>query len=371
MRTKKYLSLILMIPFGVLTMKAHVFAVREDKGKNLSTSVSESRSVQDDQSTVDESEKASEGQSDKMLVDKAAKDKNLAQEFRKADVKEVSDSTEDKKCSYHINEIYKIGKRLLTGNGVTKNVKRAIELLQEAAAHGHIDAQCILGKFYMGIKDYTNAINFFRAAAAQGNSEALYELGYYYSSEGRDLEAAFKYYKQAAEKEHVDAQFCVGRYYLHALGTNQDIKQAVLWFDRASKKGSVCAMNSLALLYLNGAKVKKEGTEEQETVVKKDVGEAFKLFQKSAGLGNVVAQYNLALRYLNGEGVAKDAKVAVHWFTEAAKNGDMDAMFWMGLCYLYGIGVSQDLIRAYQLISYAAHHESIPAMFMFNEVLGM
>ena len=50
--------------------------------------------------------------------------------------------------------------------------------------------------------------------------------------------------------------------------------------------------------------------------VGKDEKEAVKWYTKSAEQGNAAAQYNLGVSYKEGTGVGKDAKEAVKWFTK-------------------------------------------------------
>ena len=52
-----------------------------------------------------------------------------------------------------------------------------------------------------------------------------------------------------------------------------------------------------------------------------DYTTALTKFQSAAKRGNSDAQYNLGLMYDKGEGVAKDYKEAVRWYTLAAKQG--------------------------------------------------
>ena len=48
---------------------------------------------------------------------------------------------------------------------------------------------------------------------------------------------------------------------------------------------------------------------------------------KSAEQGHAGAQNSLAICYDNGEGVAKDLKKAVKWFTKSAEQGDATAQY--------------------------------------------
>ncbi|MDA8654095.1 hypothetical protein N9M50_03060 [Alphaproteobacteria bacterium] len=49
-----------------------------------------------------------------------------------------------------------------------------------------------------------------------------------------------------------------------------------------------------------------------------DLGASIKWYSHAAEQGNVKAQFNLGRRYTLGEGVAKDIKKAVYWYTKSS-----------------------------------------------------
>ncbi len=75
---------------------------------------------------------------------------------------------------------YKIGTRYISGNGVKKNVKRAIEFFNKSAAQDYTRSLYILGKLYWdGIyikKNDGKAIEWFEKAARKGHGNAQYNL---------------------------------------------------------------------------------------------------------------------------------------------------------------------------------------------------
>ena len=82
----------------------------------------------------------------------------------------------------------------------------------------------------------------------QGKAEAQYDLGVCYSNGygvKTDYKEALKWYKKAAEQEHLDALFNVGACYYNGVGVKQDIKEAKKWFKKAADKGDQEAMNLL------------------------------------------------------------------------------------------------------------------------------
>jgi hypothetical protein len=66
------------------------------------------------------------------------------------------------------------------------------------------------------------------------------------------------------------------------------------------------------------------------------------LLTKAAEQGNVDAQFGLGAMYTNGQGVAKDERTAVLWYTKAAEQGDAGAQYTLGVMYANGQGVAKD-----------------------------
>lgn len=67
--------------------------------------------------------------------------------------------------------------------------------------------------------------------------------------------------------------------------------------------------------------------------------EAYKLWKPLAEQGDPDAQYNLGLLYMNGQGVEKNERTALWWFTRAAQQGLADAQYNAGVMYYLGKGV--------------------------------
>ncbi len=73
----------------------------------------------------------------------------------------------------------------------------------------------------------------------------------------------------------------------------------------------------------------------------------FEQLQQMALKGDPAAENAVGLRYATGEGVKRDEKEAVNWFTKAAEQGNIAAQSKLGSIYFSGRGVPQDLNRAY------------------------
>lgn len=108
-----------------------------------------------------------------------------------------------------------LGLMFYNGKGVSKDVSKAIEWLQKAAAQNHVEAQLALGSIYRsgdGIpKDETKAFAWDMKAAVQGD--------------------AF-------------AQLLVGTSYMQGAGVNRDFVRAYAWFNLAAAQGDETAIKA-------------------------------------------------------------------------------------------------------------------------------
>ena len=187
---------------------------------------------------------------------------------------------------------------------------------------------------------------------ADEEAKHLYTIGddYYYGRNGKkqDLAEAVRYYREAAEQGHADAQYDLGHCYDCGYGVDQSETEAVKWYRKATEnyrkaaeQGHADAQYSLGECYEYG-----HGVDESET-------EAVKWYRKAAEQGHADAQYRLGLCYYCGCGVDESKTEAEKWFRKAAENyrkaaeqGDADAQYRLGLCYYCGYGVDENETEA-------------------------
>ena len=107
---------------------------------------------------------------------------------------------------------YELGVCYENGTGVAKDYSEAAEWYRKAAAQGECAAQSGLGALYyegLGVEQsYTEAAKLFRAAAEQGDIEGQRNLGICYEGGRgveRNLALAMYWYKKAAEAGDQDA----------------------------------------------------------------------------------------------------------------------------------------------------------------------
>jgi len=77
--------------------------------------------------------------------------------------------------------MYKLGNLYLTGDGVSKEIKRAYKWIEKAAVAGHADAMCVMGRFYPfgceeAPQDLEKSREWFEKAAAAGSEQGRKDL---------------------------------------------------------------------------------------------------------------------------------------------------------------------------------------------------
>jgi TPR repeat protein len=177
-----------------------------------------------------------------------------------------------------------LGVKYLNGDGVQKDLAKALHYFQSAAALGNADGENDLAVMYdkgMGVTlDYATALHWFTLSAAQGNADAEYAIGVIYDDGHgvtQDYAKAMKYYQLAAGKGVSNARNGIGILYYEGHGVSQDYTQALHWFGLA------------------------------------------------AGQHYSVAEDNVGMMYEQGNGVPQVYQIALYWDQLAASDGDADA----------------------------------------------
>ena len=103
--------------------------------------------------------------------------------------------------------------------------------------------------------NYKTAIEQWQALIKEGRPEGLFFLGVMYA-EGKGLEKnhvkAFELYSEAAQKDHVPAQYNLGNQYATGEGVTQDFSKAEYWWTKAAEGGLLVAQVTLGDFYYYG-----------------------------------------------------------------------------------------------------------------------
>lgn len=207
--------------------------------------------------------------------------------------------------------------RDIYGSVLPEDYPKAIELYEKAIAQNNVYAQLRLGEIYFYGKDVPKDLRkgreLIERAASQGNSQAQVEIGKMYAKgEGvvRSDSNAVQWYKKAASQGHMQAEYELGRSYYYGRGVPQDSSIAASYYEKAALQGHPNAYFLIGYLYANGDGVPKDSVA------------AAKWLGKSASQGNPRAQAMLGSMYSEGAGVPKDDVLAYAWMNLAAGNGD-------------------------------------------------
>ena len=140
---------------------------------------------------------------------------------------------------------YKLGKMLLIGDGVEKDIPKAIEWLKQAALEENEFAEYALGRLFLKgeevEKDIFAAEEYLLKSASRGNKYAEYVLGKEYlcgENFPKDIQKAIDYLKRSAGKDFDFAEYTLGRIYLFGLGVEKDLPLAMEYLRSAAAKGN-------------------------------------------------------------------------------------------------------------------------------------
>lgn len=134
--------------------------------------------------------------------------------------------------------------------------QQGIQLLTPLASGGNALAQYRLGMLYyhgQGVaEDEKMAIYWWKKAAAQGNVEAMFQLGsaFLFGSQTAkfvpdpDREAAMWYF-QAASAGHAEAQYHLGLLFLAGKGVVENRQESTRWMQKAAAQGHIEAKKAL------------------------------------------------------------------------------------------------------------------------------
>jgi TPR repeat protein len=90
-----------------------------------------------------------------------------------------------------------------------------------------------------------------QAKADAGDAAAMVRLGRLYATGSgveKDYVEAFDWYKRAAAKGNPDAMYALGEAYEHGTGVRENVQTAVHWYEEAALHGSKPANTALARL---------------------------------------------------------------------------------------------------------------------------
>ena len=157
-----------------------------------------------------------------------------------------------------------------------------------------------------------------------------------------------------AQNGDAEAQYQMGVYYSSPQNADIDPGEAYQWYLKAATAGHATAQNKLANMLINGRWIQQ------------DVEKALYWYGESAKQGNAAAQYNLGRVYYSGNHVSKDIEKAVFWLEKAAEQGDADAYYYLGWCYRFEKAIPADPERAAAMWQKASDLGHAPSMLQLG-----
>jgi len=134
----------------------------------------------------------------------------------------------------------------------------------------------------------------------------------------------------------------LGVMYLDGNYVEQDLNQAVYWFEKAAEQNNAWGLYNLAERYYSG------------DYFQQNYQKANELYLQAAQLNHSNAQNKLGIIYDNGYGVETDTIKACNWFEKAANNNFDWGQSNLAGMYRNGRGVQQDYLKAYMLYKKAS-----------------
>lgn len=232
---------------------------------------------------------------------------------------------------------------LLRGYGVREDRREGLDILQNLADSGFIDAQMSLAHYYL-------------------NAEL--------SSE-EEIKKGIAYLEMCAEAGEVNAQVEIGEIYGQgSYHTPVDKERSIAWLDKAMKTPS-------GTLYAAGLKAKftysKKGVQGVFSPLLAhylSLTDNFMLYSdvmERAERGRSKAQWVIGMYAMIGE---NDPEKAFLWFSKAAEQGLFEAQYILISMYEFGIGTPKNPAKVRSILqSFFKERVAVPE-FIFNELLS-
>lgn len=266
-------------------------------------------------------------------------------------------------AQYALAKLYRDGKDESGKGAVDRDMDRAMDLFEKAAARENHYASYALGKLCLEgrelTKDIDAALRWLRHSAALQNSFAQYRLGGLYlagEEVPKDVEAAIRWLTASASQGNQFAQYKLGKLLLTGEDTGKDTGAAICWLTASADQGNAYARYTLASVYLKGEDAAK------------DLPRALELLNLSADQGNQFAQYQLGKLLLAGEELPKDVEAAIRWLTASAGQGNQFAQYRLGKLYLLGKDVPKDKEAAVHWFTLAAAQGNEYAQYFLGHI---
>jgi TPR repeat protein len=166
------------------------------------------------------------------------------------------------------------------GNGVPKNIARAIELHKAAFDRGVISSATKLGDIYLEDQhDQTTALKYYDDAISAGDAYALIRAGEFYENQAdaAGLAKAAQLYERARIKGYAKSYAKLGALFTSGKDAALDPMKGLMFYQQGADAGDVSSILALAYLYRDG------------NLVAANIGKSADYFEQAYKAGNEIA----------------------------------------------------------------------------------
>lgn len=212
-------------------------------------------------------------------------------------------------------------------------------------------------EFKMG--HYGNAHKIWQALSQRGNAEANFNLGILYEDGlgvNQDLAQALLYYDTAAIGGSFKAQYRLGLLYFVGKKVPLDNIKAKRWLTEAAVGGDSDSIEMLAILNGNNRSQRDKDFLRAETAhASADYIQAAEIWQRLADADDIISRTRLAWLYEKGQGVKRDLNYAAELFRQSAMGGHAEAQYALAVMLQTGKGQAKDLQESHLWLQKAAN----------------
>lgn len=241
------------------------------------------------------------------------------------------------------------------------------------AAEGQPDAQFYLGYCFLTghhvVADKVKAEKWLRAAAAQGQRDAVRELskmGYSESDltklrEDRKIRdrlvevAPAQPVETSAELTREERLRLAAEY---STGTDKNFSEAIKLLQPLVAQGDTVAADMFERIL----RLQNGGTDEHRQQAMQTYSSLREVRERAAN-GDANAQFRLAESYYYGRNVDQDYDLALKWYRNAAESGNAEAACQVGNCYIMGNGAPVNQDKAFGWFRSAADGGSVTGLY--------
>ena len=256
----------------------------------------------------------------------------------------------------------------IEGQGTAANEEKAIYWMEKAAQHGDRKAMYNLAwQYFKGAgrdKDDVKGLDWLTKAAEAGNRNACFELGTF-SEKGvnpvsQDAAKALYWYEKAAQLGDDDAMVKCFVAYVDGVGCEKDVDKGVYWLEEAVKRENAEAMSRMGMAQLHDAKTQDDIKHILATYL-----------VPAANKGDADALYLCAEAFRGGSGFNKNEKKALELYTLAAEKGSKEAQKYLVKLYTEGGITAPDSEKALFWKEKLAENDAALAAEIANTYLNM